>query len=101
MFKPFKGIKGTVLESRLLPGNFRRFPGYFRRFSGYFRLFPGYFCLFPGHFRARCFQLWTDFSPFVIIPHKKQRHIIYDMMVARFAGGGGNLSAANWFFSLR
>ena len=71
MFKPFKGIKGTVLESRLLPGNFRRFPGYFRRFPGYFRLFPGYFCLFPGHFRARCFQLWTDFSPFVIIPHKK------------------------------
>ena len=25
----------------------------------------------------------------------------YDMMVARFAGGGGNLSAANCFFSLR
>ena len=71
MFKPFKGIKGTVLESRLLPGNFRPFPVYFRRFPGYFRLFPGYFCLFPGHFRARCFQLWTDFSPFVIIPHKK------------------------------
>ena len=61
MFKPFKG---TVLESCLLPGNFRRFPGYFR-------LFPGYFRLFPGHFRARCFQLWTDFTARVLIPHKK------------------------------
>ena len=67
-------IKGTVLESRLLPGNFHQFPGYFRRFPGYFRLFPGYFCLFP----------------------QKHRHI-YDMMVARFAGGGGNLSAASCF----
>ena len=95
MFKPFKG---TVLESRLLPGNFRRFPGYFRRFPGYFRLFPGYFRLFPGHFRARCFQLWTGFTARVLIPHKKPSKTKTCDMVARFAGGGGNLGAAIFLY---
>ena len=75
LFKPFKG---TVFEPRFLPANFRRF--------------PGISAVFPGHFRARCFQLWTGFTPHVLIPHKKPSKTthVYDMMVARFRGGGGN-----------
>ena len=45
MFKPFKG---TVLESRLLLGNFRRFPRYFASFPGISTFFPGIFA--PGVF---------------------------------------------------
>ena len=56
MFKPFKGIKGTVLESRLLPGNFRRKPGISAVFPSISASFPGISAFFPGIFAPGVFN---------------------------------------------
>ena len=101
---PSKASKALFLNPAFYQEISAGFPGISAVFPGISASFPGISAFFPGIFAPGVFNfglilvlLWS----FRTRNLQKQRHIIYDMMVARFAGGGGNLSAANCFFSLR
>ena len=82
MFKPFEGIKGTVLESRLLPGNSAGFPGISVVFPGISAFFPGISAFFPDIFVPGVFNfglILVLLCSFCTRNLQKQRHI-YDMI---------------------
>ena len=89
LFNPFKG-------TNFVPGTSGDFPSIFAVFPGISAVFLGISAFIPGIFAPGVFNfglVLLRMCSFRTRNLQTQRHI-YDMMVAKFPGGGGNLNAA-------